>query len=111
MVAPCTALAGNLHPERWYQEQWCASVNGTAEVTLDDMTRCDCLTQDHAIELDFARKWAEAIGQALHYGNLTGKKPGIVLIIENDDELRYLERIRNIIKVHGLPVDVWITRP
>jgi hypothetical protein len=53
------ALAGDhLHPERWYQEQWCEAMGGQTEVVLPDKTRVDCLTDEYAIEVDFAPKWA-----------------------------------------------------
>lgn len=76
-----------------------------------DGTRCDCLTKTHAVEFDIASKWAESIGQALLYGAHTGKRCGIVLILEKDTDTRYLERLNHVIEAYGLPVDVWITRP
>ena len=80
----CTnANAKHLHPEKYYQKIWCENHSGKQEVILPDYTRIDCLTSTHAIEFDFATKWAEAIGQSLHYSNMTNKKAGIVLIIEN----------------------------
>ena len=45
------------------------------EVVMKDGTRCDILTATHAIEVDFAKKWAEAIGQSLNYAMQTGKRP------------------------------------
>ena len=92
--------------ERDYQLPWCAERGGTVEVVLSDGTRADCVTATHAIEFDFAPKWAEAIGQALHYAALTGKKPGIVLIVGPDDG-RFLERLRATIAAHCLRIDVW----
>jgi hypothetical protein len=57
-------------------------------VVLPDGTRCDCLTDTHAIEFDFGNKWAEAIGQSAYYALQTGKKndpvPFSVLIIDNN---------------------------
>ncbi len=93
--------------ERDYQEAWCGRAGGRAEVRLPDATRCDCLTATHAIEFDFAPKWAEAVTQALHYGLQTGKRPGIVLIMLNKKDRKYLERINRIIEHYHLPVDVW----
>ena len=37
------------------------------EYRFPDGTRADCISATHAIEVDFSEKWAEAIGQALHY--------------------------------------------
>jgi hypothetical protein len=36
---------------------------GQIEFVLPDKTRVDCLTDTHAIEYDYGRKWAEAIDQ------------------------------------------------
>ena len=65
---PSLCLAAHQHPEKYYQEKWCAEHNGQAEVVLADKTRADCITDTHVIEFDFARKWYEAVGQSLYYG-------------------------------------------
>ena len=51
--------------------------NGIEEYELTDKTRIDCLTDEYAID----NKWAELIGQALHYSIQSGKKPKVVLIL------------------------------
>ncbi|MDA3971626.1 MAG: hypothetical protein PF442_09775 [Desulfobulbaceae bacterium] len=79
ILLPATASA---FPEKHYQEQWCAEQRGTAEVVLADHTRADCITATHAIEFDFGKKWAEAIGQSLYYSLQTGKRAGVVLILD-----------------------------
>jgi hypothetical protein len=61
-LLPAAAGAGHEHPEKWYQQRWCAEKNGQVEVVLSDRTRCDCLTDTNALEFDFGPKWAEAIG-------------------------------------------------
>jgi hypothetical protein len=94
-------------PEKWYQDQWCRSHDGDVEVILPDRTRCDCLTEKNAVEFDFGKKWAEAVGQALYYSTQTNKKAGIVLIIESDKDLKYIERLKAIIRGYDLSVDVW----
>jgi hypothetical protein len=80
------------------------------EFVFSDGTRCDCLTDTHAIEFDFANKWAEGIGQALHYASLTGKRAGLVLIMEKESDRRYLERAQGVVRWHGLALDVWILK-
>jgi hypothetical protein len=77
------------------------------EVVLDDGSRYDCLTDTHAVEFDFAPKWAEAIGQALNYAAQTGKRPGIVLILEREGDARYLDRIHTVDRAFGLGITVW----
>lgn len=95
------------HPEKWYVDNWCNKHQGNVEVVLEDRTRCDCVTSTHAIEFDFGEKWAEAIGQALHYSRMLDKRAGIVLILEQGNE-RYRDRVEAVIKEFSLPIDIWI---
>ncbi len=62
---PSLLSAKREHQEKWYQEKWCEAYKGQVEVALPDGTRCDCLTDTHAIEFDFGRNWAEAVGQRI----------------------------------------------
>lgn len=95
--------------EKWYQQRWCDQQGGEVEVRLKDKTRCDCLTDDYAIEVDFSKKWAEAIGQSLHYAKMTGEQAGILLIVEGSKDKKHLTRLKNIIDYHNLPIRVWTT--
>ena len=72
-----------------------------------DRTRCDCLTDDYAIEFDFGKKWAEAIGQSLYYSLQTGKQAGIVLILEDPKDYKYWIRLNTTIDHFGLPIKTW----
>ena len=111
LFLPIPCWAGRLHPEAYYQSIWCDDHGGRTEVVVEGGARCDCLTETHAIEFDFANKWAEAIGQALHYGAQTGKRAGIVLIIEAPvRDRKYQNRLHPTIEVHDLPIDVWIMK-
>lgn len=85
-------------PEREYQENWC---NSAVEVRLSDGSRVDCLTPHWAIEIDFANKWAECIGQALHYAAMTRKKPACALIIESEKDCRHVTRLKSAITAMG----------
>ena len=69
-----SAEAERLHPEKWYVKKWCAEHGGKIEYVLPDQTRCDCVSSSHAVEVDFAEKWAEAIGQSLFYSLQTGRR-------------------------------------
>jgi hypothetical protein len=67
------------------------------EVRLWDDTRVDMLTGTHAIEVDWSRKWAEAIGQCLYYAELTDRKPGIILLVKDRRaESRYIFRCQTV---------------
>lgn len=96
--------------ERDYQKVWCARHSGQMEYRLPDATRVDCLTATHAVEVDFGKKWAEAIGQSLYYSSCTGKRAGVVLILDGESEFRFLRRLQATIKSAALPIDVWIVK-
>ncbi|MCF2910002.1 hypothetical protein L1285_16905 [Pseudoalteromonas sp. DL2-H2.2] len=80
---------------------------GQVEYRLPDKTRVDCLTDQFAIEYDWGKKWAEAVGQALYYSAMTGKKAGIVLIVNTRTKERYLRRIEKTIEDKKLDITVW----
>ena len=71
--------------------------------------KCKCwrIIPDHAIEFDFGRKWAESLGQTLYYSLQTGKRAGIVLILEKPEDRKYLIRLNSTIQHFGMPVDTW----
>lgn len=101
--------AKNLHLETEYQAAWCPEMKGDMEYVLPDRTRVDCLLDDYAVEMDFARKWHEAIGQALFYANMTGRRPGVVLIMEDPErDYRYLIRLLKGISMTDLKWRVWV---
>lgn len=103
-VLSSTAFARHLHKENEYQRAWCGDAGGVIEYRLDDGSRVDCVTEEYAIEFDFARKWAEAVGQALYYAEKTGKKPGIVLIMEGKKPGRFLKRLEFIAGRYNIKV-------
>lgn len=101
--------AKHLHKEKEYQQSWCNRFHGQTEVRLDDGTRADCITDKYAVEFDFAGKWAESLGQALHYSDLTGKRPAVVLIIERPNDWKHLRKLKRSTKKRA--VKVWYMQP
>lgn len=76
------------------------------EYENDDFTRVDCLTEKHAVEFDFANKWAESIGQAEHYAHKTGKRGKVVLILEEPKKEKiYYKRVKELGKIHNFDVE------
>lgn len=104
--------AKHLYTEAAYQKIWCDKRGGVTEYRLNDKTRVDCLTDKYAVELDFAPKWAECIGQALYYGKMTGKQPACVLIMERGEkDLKYLKRLRKAVYNKGLNMRTFTIKP
>ena len=83
------------YKEADYVNAYC---KGIVEYELSDRTRVDCLTDDYAIEFDFAKKWAESIGQSLYYAKMTGKKPAVAIIVKKPTDRHYIERIKKVDK-------------
>jgi hypothetical protein len=104
---PSMLFAKREHPEKWYQQQWCEAHNGQVEITMPDGTRCDCVTDTHAIEFDFGSKWAEAIGQSAYYSLQTKRKAGVVLILETTKDRKYWLRLNSTIEHFNMPIDTW----
>ena len=74
---------------RWLAQEW----GGVAEFRTVDGSRVDVLTDIHAFEVEWAKKWKEAPGQALFYGVMTGRIPAVCLLIRRKpSEKLYLMR-------------------
>jgi hypothetical protein len=99
--------ARHLHPESWYQARWCEAQGGEMEHRLPDRARVDCLLPDVAVEFDFGHKWAESVGQALYYATMTGRRCGIVLILEDNGPV-FVTRLMRTIEGHRLGCQVWL---
>lgn len=94
-----TTHAKHKMPEREYVSQHCT---GKIEFILPDRTRVDCLTDEYAIEFDFASKWAEALGQSLHYAYSTQRLPAISLILESNKDMRFVDILTPLCDVYGI---------
>jgi hypothetical protein len=85
-------------------------LDGVTEYRLDDGTRVDILTDDYAIEVDWATKWAESVGQCLYYAEKTGKRPMSLLLIEDDADDKYVWRILRAVKDTNIEVRTYDMR-
>ena len=91
-------------PESEYRDAFCDRIGGVREYQLKDRARIDCLSDTYAIEIEFARKWAEGIGQSLYYAQMSGKKPAIALIMAPGKEETYLNRLNTVATRHGIKI-------
>jgi hypothetical protein len=99
-----TAFSQKHQREKYYQNIFADMIHGKTEVVLPDKARVDIVTDTFAIEVDFASKWAESIGQSLYYAEKLHKKAGILLIIKGNDDQRYTERLITIAKKYNITI-------
>lgn len=60
--------------------------------------RVDLLTNEVAYEVAWARDWKESIGKALWYGMQTHRDAGVILIIEQASDEKYLTQLKTTIE-------------
>lgn len=110
LLSTFPAEAKHIYPEKIYQNYFCNKIGGGTEFTLLDKSgRIDCITKTEVIEVEFASKWAESIGQSLYYSIKTGLKPAVLLIIENNFDTRYLKKLNAVAEKYG--ISVYTIRP
>ena len=56
---------------------------------------------------DLGNDWIEVLGQSACYAIQTGKKAGIVLILEATKDRKYWIRLNTTIEHFNLPIDTW----
>ena len=105
----CSSLsAERLNHESYYQKIAAEILDGQTEITMGDNTRCDIVTETHAIELDWKSKWSESIGQSLNYALQSNKRAGIILIIDDVNDTKEAIRVNSIIRHYELPLTLWV---
>ena len=109
-ILTINSYAKHLHREKVYQMYWAEKNNAVAtEYILPDKARVDIVTKEYAIEVDFAYKWAESVGQSLYYAEMMKLKPGIVLIVEDIKDFKLVFRLRVLTEKYN--IRLWIITP
>jgi hypothetical protein len=82
------------------------------EVLLPSGARADCVSKTHAIEVDYTRRWADAIGQSLHYASQLELLPGMVLVCHKDTSeascYRHYLRVADTFSYWTISMTVWL---
>jgi hypothetical protein len=96
----------NLHAGEVEESRRLASkYKAKTEVVLWDRTRVDLLNDEYAIEVEWAPKWAESIGQSLFYAIMTDRKPAVIVLVKDKKaEARYIYRLQIVAAKHGIKV-------
>jgi len=111
ILALITGTANAAQTESEYRDLLCGGEGWVMEEFLKNGTRADCLTDRLAIEVEWAHKWAEAIGQSLNYAAVTGKQPAAVLICKRGTERKCLNwslLLAETAEHWKLPLTVWL---
>ena len=95
-------------PESYYRDHVASLMDGRTEVRTSSGTWCDIVTRDLAIEVDFAPNWAESIGQSLHYGAEFDRSPGIVLVLRNPGDERYVKRLFDSLARYEIGIQIYV---
>ena len=66
----------------------------------------DILTPTHAVEVEWVDKWEQSLGQSTHYANMTGRKPGIWLLLRDGNEKETADYIRCLSSAKSKGIDV-----
>lgn len=88
----------------WTERQWCKHIAeqwGIPENQLEVYTksgmRCDIVDGDLAIEVDWAHKWPQSIGQSVAYAIELHKHPAVILLHDlSPGNQRHIERCRRV---------------
>lgn len=104
LFVPCIIIPFFLYAnEKDYQATLCSQLGGIMEYRLQDGSRVDCLTDEYSIEVDFSKKWKEAVGQALYYGIETNRQPAIAVITNGKDD-NYLKRLESVSTKYNIKI-------
>ena len=88
-IIALSLLAGTFAPtsraddESIWQRRYCEGME--LEKHLPSGGYVDCLSSEYAIEVEWSKHWAEAVGQSLYYAVETGRKPGIILLCKESE--------------------------
>lgn len=85
-----------------YEKMLAPKYKARTEVRLPDGARCDLVNENYAIEIDWAHKWAESIGQSLYYAEILKKKPGIILLISSPKDKVFIKRCQTVCRLYAI---------
>ena len=84
-------------------------VKGEAEFPLQDNSTVDVQTDDYAIQVVWLETWHQGIGKALHYAELSNRKPVVAIGVKRDEgNGKKLGTILMIAQKNG--ISVWILK-
>ena len=80
-----------------------------AEVRLWDDTRCDLVSETHAIEIDWAYKGWSSFAKSIWYAGQLRLKPGIILLVRTGEIERDRRMVYRLLYVAAkYDIDIWV---
>lgn len=107
--APRTSQ-GSTIDENEFIKEWCKLLEGDAHyqaVENNPDIVVDCQTEDYSVEVASAADYQHALGKALYISSYSKSKPGIVLLLQNESESAYLQKLKRAVQHHGIKIKVW----
>lgn len=116
LLSPITPAWADRADETELLAAWCKQNGGQMDFpildkTLGYQTRVECLTDSHVIEIAPAPQWAKAVGLSKYYAAMTGRRPGVIVILEDEEEVRFLIRLLVAIQADRSSWGVWVIGP
>lgn len=90
--------------EAYYIEKLTHQLHGRSEVTIKG-GRIDILTDTHAIEVEWAPKWKQSIGQALWYAMQKNTKPRIILLLKKETDYDYFLMLNSALHYSNIEIE------
>lgn len=72
--------------------------------------RADLVTSTHAIEVERAKNWKNSVGQCLWYAQQLNLRPGVILIMSDKKDFKYVQMLQSTLNYAGLEdrVALWV---
>ena len=100
-------VAWSKHIVRFSRAQGESDLRLGRERQVWDKSRVDILTDKLAIEVDWAKKWCEAVGQSLWYADNFARAPGICLLSDDfKNDAKYIYRCQVICSKQN--IELWL---
>lgn len=103
LLAASSARAGSPTENQWARSN-ANRYRAEVEVVQWEQSRIDYVTNDYVIEIDWAKKWHEGIGQSLYYAILLPeKKPALILLVKDwKTDRRFCLRAQSVCAKYGI---------
>lgn len=94
--------------ESYYRMLAAAKLGGRSDALLADGSKCDVVTNEYAIAVNFSEKGMEAIERSLRDALQAQKKAGVVLVANRQKDLKNVMQFMTMVDDDNLPIKLWL---